>query len=89
MAGAIFNPKVRYGVAIYLTPKLNDEDSGPYTQSAGAQGLQILQNDMIVLICGVKKTDYGNTEKKGESTFYINFPIPSCASEICKLKFPL
>ena len=64
VAEAIFNTSIRYGIAVYLKPRLKDQNTGSYTQCALAQTLQVLQNDMIRLICGLKRSDHVNMKKK-------------------------
>ena len=53
VAEAIFNSKIRYGIAIYFKPRLNMDD--PLCKDS--RNIQILQNDMIRIIRGLKRSD--------------------------------
>ena len=46
IAEAIFNSKLRYGIAIYLNPIFDDEDLKWKRLSEHARDLQTLQNTM-------------------------------------------
>ena len=66
VAEAIFNTKIRYGVSIYLVPVFDKEDlkwrrySNPKDHT---YTLQTLQNTMIRVIYGLKKSQHVNMEK--------------------------
>ena len=53
IAEAIFTSKIRYGLPIYYRPRLTEEDPSCKNQDA----LQVLQNDMLRLISGYKRSD--------------------------------
>ena len=54
IAEAIFNSKLRYGISIYLKPRLSDEDE----LSKDMSRLQILQNDMLRTIIGKRRKQH-------------------------------
>ena len=56
IADAIFNNKLRYGIAVYGTPKFDFQADDP--MDSGLQKLQVLQNDMIRVICGHRRRDH-------------------------------
>ena len=58
VAEAIINSKIRYGIAVYGQPKLCGEDP----QSVIMQKLQVIQNDMIRMVCGYKRGQHINME---------------------------
>ena len=59
IAEAIFTSKIRYGLPIYYRPRLTEEDPACKNQEA----LQVLQNDMLRLIAGYKRSDRVNMSK--------------------------
>ena len=58
MAEAIINSKIRYGIAVYGRPKLSSEDP----RCANMQKLQVIQNEMIRMICGYKRGQHVRME---------------------------
>lgn len=50
---AIFNSKIRYGIDVYMKPRIDKDDS----ISKNLKKLQVLQNDMVRLICMKKRSD--------------------------------
>ena len=58
IAEAIFNSKIRYGIAVYLTPVFEKEDLKVNKLSKHASILQILQNRMIRVILGIRKEQH-------------------------------
>ena len=50
---AIFTSKIRYGIALYGTPKF-DFSSQEQSLDANVQKLQVIQNDYIRVICNLK-----------------------------------
>ena len=59
VAEAIFTSKIRYAIAVYLNPRLSGEES----VSTNLQRLQVLQNDMLRVIHGKKRSDHLNMTK--------------------------
>ena len=59
VAEAIFNSKLRYAISVYLKPRLTEEDE----QSKDLQRLQVLQNDMIRLINGKRRSQHTNMKE--------------------------
>ena len=59
IAEAIFNAKLRYGIAVYYKPRLKVEDDKCTVQ----EPLQVLQNDMLRELFGHKRADKINMEK--------------------------
>ena len=55
---AIFNSLIRYGVAVYLNPVYDEEDLKLKKIPKNTGVLQILQNNMLRLILGLKKEDH-------------------------------
>ena len=53
VAAAIFNSLIRYGIAAYYKPRLCENDP----VSSELNRLQVLQNDMVRLITGHKRSD--------------------------------
>ena len=51
VADAIFNSKIRYGIAVYYRPRLNEEDETCTFQ----EPLQVLQNDMVRDLFGQRR----------------------------------
>ena len=63
IAEAIFNSKIRYGIAVYLSPVYDEEDLKVKKLSKHASSLQTLQNIMIRTILGIKKEDHINMQQ--------------------------
>ena len=63
---AIFNAKIRYGIAAYTTPIFEREDLKHKKLSSNAHELQVLQNDMLRLILGLKQKDHINMQQVRE-----------------------
>ena len=63
---AIFNSKIRYGIAAYITPIFERQDLKHKKLSSNASDLQILQNDMLRLILGLKQKDHINMQQVRE-----------------------
>ena len=59
IAEAIFNAKLRYGIAVYFKPRLKEEDEKCTIQ----EPLQVLQNDMLRVLFGHKRADKINMEE--------------------------
>ena len=59
---AIFNSKIRYGCAVYLTPTFEEEELKMKKLSKNVSVLQTLQNRMIRVIFGVNKQKHINVE---------------------------
>ena len=53
IAKAIFNSKIRYGIAVYLNPVFDEEDFKVKKLSKNATVLQTLQNTMLRIILGL------------------------------------
>ena len=64
---SIFNSKVRYGIALYLTPVYEREQVKARQLSAEAKKLQVLQNNMLRMIFGYRLSDQVNMEKLRET----------------------
>ena len=56
IAEAIFMSKIRYGIAVYMKPRLQEEDS----LSRDLHKLQVLQNDMVRMLSKKKRSDKVN-----------------------------
>ena len=57
MGEAIFISKIRYGLALYGTPKF-DFSSQEQSLDPNIQKLQVIQNDYIRVICNFTRTDH-------------------------------
>ena len=62
IAEAIFSSKLRYGISIYLKPRLSDEDE----LSKDLNRLQVLQNDMLRVIIGKRRSQHVNMKELRE-----------------------
>ena len=63
IAEAIFNCKIRYGLAVYLKPTFDKEEVKMEKLSAHTKELQVVQNTMIRVIRGLKQADHINMKK--------------------------
>ena len=63
IAEAIFNCKIRYGLAVYLKPTFDKEEVKMEKLSAHTKELQVVQNSMIRVIRGLKQADHINMKK--------------------------
>ena len=63
VAEAIFNSKIRYGIAVYLKPIYDKEDLKGGIFSENTSKLQTLQNKMIRVILGININDHVNMQK--------------------------
>ena len=63
IAEAIFNTKIIYGIAVYLTPVFDKKDLKVEKLSKNASMLQSLQNKMIRVILGCRKEQHVNMQK--------------------------
>ena len=61
-AEAIFNSKIRYGIALYLNPVYEEEDLKMERLSKNAAVLQTLQNKMIRVIFSINKKKHINMQ---------------------------
>ena len=59
VAEAIFTSKIRYGLAVYGKPRLTEEEP----INGQMKNLQVIQNDMLRLISGHKRSEHINMEK--------------------------
>ena len=66
VAEAIFNSKIRYGIAVYLNPVFEKEDLKAKKLSKNTTDLQVLQNTMIRMIFGLKTKSHINMMKLRE-----------------------
>ena len=64
VAEAIFTSKMRYGLAVYGRPKFDFQAEEP--MDSGLQKLQVLQNQMIRLICNHRMSDHIVMRKERE-----------------------
>ena len=60
IAEAIFNSKIRYGVAVFLNPVYNEEDLKMKKFPKNTTALQTLQNNMIRVILKIDKKKHIN-----------------------------
>ena len=67
VAESIFNSKLRYGIALYLTPTYEKEQVKARQLSAEAKKLQVIQNNMLRMIFGYRLSDQVNMEKLRET----------------------
>ena len=63
IAEAIFNSKLRYGIAVYLNPIFDKEDLKVNKLSENARKLQVLQNKMLRTILGININSHVNMQK--------------------------
>ena len=63
VAEAIFNSKIRYGIALYLNPVFEVEEVKARTLRKEASKLQVIQNDMLRMIFNYRKQDRINMEE--------------------------
>ena len=66
VAESIFNSKLRYGIALYLTPVYEKEKVKARQLSAEAGKLQVIQNNLLRMIFGYRQCDMVNMEKLRE-----------------------
>ena len=66
VAESIFNSKVRYGIALYLTPVYEPEKVKAKQLSTEARKLQTIQNNLLRMIFGYRNSDMVNMEKLRE-----------------------
>ena len=57
IADAIFNSVIRYGIAVYLVPTYEKEDLKARKLSSETNSLQIMQNNMLRIIHGLRISD--------------------------------
>ena len=60
IADAIFNSVIRYGIAVYLLPTYEKEDLKARKLSKEMESLQVIQNNMLRTIYGLRITDRVN-----------------------------
>ena len=60
IADAIFNSVIRYGIAVYLLPTYEKEDLKARKLSSETESLQVMQNNMLRTIHGLRITDRVN-----------------------------
>ena len=60
IADAIFNSVIRYGIAVYLLPTYEKEDLKARKLSSETESLQVIQNNMLRTIHGLRITDRVN-----------------------------
>ena len=58
IAKAIFNSKIRYGIAAYLIPIFKREDVKMEKLSPHAKELQVVQNSMVRVILGLNRANH-------------------------------
>ena len=63
MAEAIFNSKIRYGIAVYLKPTFDREEVKTEKLSKHTKELQVVQNSMVRVIRGLKQADHINMKE--------------------------
>ena len=64
IAEAIFNSKIRYGIAAYLIPIFEREDVKMGKLSPHAKELQVVQNSMVRVILGLKQANHVNMKEQ-------------------------
>ena len=64
IAEAIFNSKIRYGIAAYLIPIFEREEVKSEKLSPHAKELQVVQNSMVRVIQGLKRANHVNMKKE-------------------------
>ena len=62
-AESIFNSKVRYGIAVYLTPVYEKEMVKAKQLSTEARKIQVIQNGLLRMIYGYRQSDKVNMEE--------------------------
>ena len=60
IADSIFNSVIRYGIAVYLLPIYEKEDLKARKLSSETDSLQVLQNNMLRVIHGLRISDRVN-----------------------------
>ena len=56
IAEAIFTSKIRYGIAVYSSPRLEEDEA----ENSDIQKIQVLQNDMLRLKNGHTRAEQVN-----------------------------
>ena len=79
IADAIFNSVIRYGIAVYLLPIYEKEDLKARKLSSETDSLQVLQNNMLRVILGLRISDRVNmlelrTKKNDVCKSDVNIP---------------
>ena len=64
IAEAIFNSKIRYGIAAYLIPNFEREDVKMEKLTKHAKELQVVQNSMVRVILGLKRANRVNMKEQ-------------------------
>ena len=85
VAEAIFNSKIRYGIAVYLNPVYDEEDLKMKKLSQNAADLQTIQNRMIRTVLGINQNTHTNMQRLREnikimSIKYVIKKTPICLS---------
>ena len=62
IAEAIFNSKIKYGIAVYLSPIFDEEELKVKKIPKDTSVLQTLQNSMIRVILGMNRKQHINME---------------------------
>ena len=70
IAEAIFNSKIRYGIAVYLKPTFDREEVKMEKLSPHTKELQTVQNSMVRVILGLKQADHINMRKERKKNQY-------------------
>ena len=60
---SIFNSVIRYGISLYIVPIYEKEDLKARKLPGATKDLQVLQNNMLRVIMGLKLEDHTNMEK--------------------------
>ena len=64
IAEAIFNSKIRYGIAAYLIPIFEREEVKTEKLSPHAKELQVVQNSMVRVILGLNRANHVNMKEQ-------------------------
>ena len=66
IAESIFNSKIRYGIAVYLTPIFDREEVKMEKLPPHTKELQVVQNSMVRVILGLKQANHVNMSEARE-----------------------
>ena len=74
IAEAIFTSKIRYGIAVYSSPRLEEDEA----ENSDIQKIQVLQNDMLRLINGHTRAEQVNMKSLREELMTLSVNQLAC-----------
>ena len=74
IAEAIFTSKIRYGIAVYSSPRLEEDEA----ENSDIQKIQVLQNDMLRLLKGHTRAEQVNMKSLREELMTLSVNQLAC-----------